>query len=111
MELIVAIVPDEDAGEITEALADKGYKSTRVSTASGFLKMGNTTLLIGVGSDHVEEVLGIIKSKCRPRTEPVPPSPARRPSGFPPLPSGEIKEVEVGGAVVFILEVKRFERF
>jgi len=111
MELIVAIVRDEDAGRITEALADKGYKSTRVSTASGFLKMGNTTLLIGVESDHVEEVLEIIKAKCRPRTEPVPPSPARRPSGFPPLPPREIKEVTVGGAVVFILEVKRFERF
>ena len=110
MDLIVAIVKDEDAGRVTEALAERGYKSTRISTASGFLKMSNTTLLIGIESEQVDDVLGIIKANCRVHAQPTPPPPPERPAGFPPLPPGERKAVEVGGAVVFILDVKRYER-
>ncbi len=110
MDLIVAIVKDEDAGRVTEALAERGYKSTRISTASGFLKMSNTTLLIGVESEQVDEVLGIIKTHCHPYTQLAPPPLAKRPQGFPPSLPTEAKEVKVGGAVVFVLEVKRFEK-
>ncbi len=110
MELVVAIVQDEDAGKITEALAKRGYKSTRVGTASGFLKMSNTTILVGVESSQVDEVLGIIKANCRPHTQPAPPPLSERPGGFPLFLPKERKEVEVGGAVIFVLGVKRFER-
>jgi uncharacterized protein YaaQ len=109
MDLILAIVRDEDAGRVTEALAERGYKSTRISTSSGFLMMSNTTLLIGVESEKVDEVLDIIKTKCRPYTEFAPPPPTERTLG-PPTPPSEKEEVKVGGAVVFILGVKRFEK-
>lgn len=109
MDLIMAIVGDEDAGRVTEALAERSYKSTRVSTASGFLKMSNTTLLIGVESDQVDEVLGIIRTNCRPHVELTPPLPTSRNLGPPSFPV-EKKEVEVGGAVVFVLGIKRFEK-
>jgi uncharacterized protein YaaQ len=109
MDLIVAIVGDEDAGRVTEALAGRGYKSTRINTASGFLKMSNTTLLIGVESDQVDEVLGIIRANCRPHVELAPPVPISKHLGPPSFPV-ETKQVEVGGAVVFVLGVKRFEK-
>jgi uncharacterized protein YaaQ len=109
MDLIMAIVGDEDAGKVTEALAERGHKSTRVSTASGFLKMSNTTLLIGVESDQVDEVLEIIKANCRSRIQPTPPLPISKNLGPPSFPV-ETREVEVGGAVVFVLGVKRFEK-
>jgi uncharacterized protein YaaQ len=109
MDLIMAIVGDEDAGRVTEALAERGYKSTKVSTASGFLKMSNTTLLVGVESDQVDEVLSIIKANCRPHIELAPPLPTNRNLGPPTFPT-ETEEVEVGGAVVFVLGVKRFEK-
>lgn len=109
MDLIMAIVRDEDAGKVTEALAERGYTSTRVSTASGFLKTSNTTLLIGVESSDVDEVLGIIKANCRSHIELTPPLPDKRTLGPPAFPV-ETREVEVGGAVVFVLDVKRFEK-
>ena len=109
MDLIVAIVGDEDAGKVTEALAERNFKSTRVSTASGFLKMSNTTVLIGAESDQVDEVLGIIKANCRSHVELTPPLPTSRNLGPPSFPV-EKKEVEVGGAVVFVLGIKRFEK-
>lgn len=109
MDLIVAIVRDEDAGKVTEALAERGYKSTRVSAASGFLKMSNTTLLIGVESAQVDEVLEIIKANCRSHIELTPPLPTTKNLGPPTFPV-ETRGVEVGGAVVFVLGVKRFEK-
>ena len=109
MDLIVAIVRDEDAGKVTEALAESGYISTRISTASGFLKMSNTTLLIGVESGEVDEVLGVINANCRPRIAPAPPLSTTKNLGPPTFPV-ETREVEVGGAVVFVLGVKRFEK-
>ena len=109
MDLIMAIVRDEDAGKVTEALAERGHKSTRISTASGFLKMSNTTLLIGAESGEVDEVLGIIKANCRPHIAPAPPLPTTNNLGPPSFPA-ETREVEVGGAVVFVLGVKRFEK-
>ncbi|MFQ6057343.1 MAG: cyclic-di-AMP receptor [Anaerolineae bacterium] len=110
MELIVAIVRDEDAGRVTKALTEKGYKSTRISTASGFLRMSNTTLLIGVESPQVDEVLEIIKANCHPHTEPAPPPPSDRPWGFPPPSPATVTEIEVGRAVIFVLDIKRYER-
>ncbi|MFQ5812973.1 MAG: cyclic-di-AMP receptor [Anaerolineae bacterium] len=109
MDLIMAIVGDEDAGRVTEALAERDFKSTRVGTVSGILKMSNTTLLIGVESDQVDEVLGIIKANCRPHIAPAPPLPPSKNLGPPSFPA-EATEVEVGGAVVFVLGVKRFEK-
>jgi len=109
MDLIMAIVRDEDAGKVTEALAERGHKSTRISTASGFLKMSNTTLLIGAEGNQVDEVLEIIKANCHPHIEFAPPLPPSKNLGPPSFPV-ETREVEVGGAVVFVLGVKRFEK-
>lgn len=109
MDLILAIVRDEDAGKVTEALAERGHRSTRVSTASGFLKMSNTTLLIGAESGEVDEVLEIIKANCCPHIELAPPLPSSNNLGPPSFPV-ETREVEVGGAIVFVLGVKRFEK-
>jgi uncharacterized protein YaaQ len=110
MELIVAIIQREDAEGLTDALAEKGYSFTRVGTISGLSKISNVILLIGVESVQIEEVMEIIKVNCRARTQLVSPPLPERPRGFPPLPPPEMREMEFGGAVVFVLDVKRFER-
>ena len=48
MKLIVAVVQDKDSVRLVEALVEKGYRSTKLASTGGFLKSGNTTLLIGV---------------------------------------------------------------
>jgi uncharacterized protein YaaQ len=80
-----------------------------ISTTGGFLREGNATLLIGVADENVEDVLKIIRESCHTRTQYVNPLPPTVESGelYMPTPI----EVQVGGAVVFILKVDRFERF
>ncbi|HEY8475518.1 MAG TPA: cyclic-di-AMP receptor [Chloroflexota bacterium] len=108
MKLIVAIVQSDDAGHLTDALTDRGYRATRIKTIGGFLKEANSTILVGVEDDQVEDVLEIIRENCVTRTQYVNPLPPVMEPGefYMPYPI----EVEVGGATVFILSVERFER-
>lgn len=48
MKLVIAIVQDDDAMDLIEELTDKNYRVTKLATTGGFLKSGNTTLMIGV---------------------------------------------------------------
>jgi uncharacterized protein YaaQ len=108
MKLVIAIVQDEDLDTLTEALISAGHRFTKVSTTGSFLRTGNSSLLIGVADEVVENVLAILKRTCRRRTQiAVPYSPALEP-GLLYMP--ENFEVEVGGAVVFVAHVSRFER-
>ena len=108
MKLVIAIVQDEDVDALTDALIADNHRFTKVSTTGSFLRTGNTSLLIGVPDEAVEPVLGILKRTCRRRTQiAVPYSPALEP-GLLYMP--ENFEVEVGGAVVFVANVARFER-
>ena len=108
MKLVIAIVQDEDTPALTEALVTAGYRFTKVSTTGSFLRTGNTSLLIGVEDSAVPAVMGVLRRTCRRRTQvAVPYSPALEP-GLLYMP--ENFEVEVGGAVVFVIDVEHFER-
>jgi uncharacterized protein YaaQ len=108
MKLIIAIVQDEDTPALTDALVAAGHRFTRVSTTGSFLRTGNTSLLIGVEDPDVPTVMSLLRRTCRRRTQvAVPYSPALEP-GLLYMP--ENFEVEVGGAIVFVIDVARFER-
>jgi len=108
MKLVVAIVHNEDAGVLVDALLEREYRATRLHSSGGFLKQSNATVIVGVDDPQVDEVLGIVRDNCHARTQIVNPMPPIMEPGefFMPYPL----EVEVGGATVFVLPVERFER-
>jgi uncharacterized protein YaaQ len=108
VKLVVAVVHNEDAGALVDALLDREYRATRLHSSGGFLKQSNATILLGVEEDQVDTVLGIVREICNARTQVVNPMPPIMEPGefFMPYPL----EVEVGGATVFVLPVDRFER-
>jgi uncharacterized protein YaaQ len=93
MNLILAILANEDADPVAGGLLAAGYRLTRLNTAGGFLRRGNVTLLIGVEPDKVDDVLRIIQANCRLRTEARPAA-----EGMP-----------MYSATVFVLEAARTE--
>lgn len=108
MKLITAIVQDEDLPTLLDGLIKSGFRATAIGSTGGFLRSGNSTLLIGVEDHQAGRVLSIIRERCRTRTQMMNPySPALEPGllYMPPQ-----IEVEVGGAVTFVQHVVRFER-
>ena len=106
-QLILAIVQDEDAGPVIEALTGEGFRATRISTVGGFLRKGNATILVGVERERIHRALLIIRDNCETRTEyfvPTAPGEVGEPYPLDPI------QVQVGGATVFVLDCERFER-
>ena len=106
-QLILAIVQDEDAGPVIEALTGDGFRATRINTVGGFLRKGNATILVGVERERLQRALLIVRDNCETRTEyfvPTAPGEVGEPYPLDPI------QVQVGGATIFVLDCERFER-
>ncbi|MEY7999411.1 cyclic-di-AMP receptor [Clostridium sp. Mt-5] len=108
MKLIIAIVQDDDAGDLLESLTEAGFGVTKLATTGGFLKAGNTTLMIGVEEKNVGKVISHIEEVCKTRKQVIttPSSVASSTGVYMPYPV----EVEVGGANIFVVDVDKFVR-
>lgn len=106
MKLVICIVQDDDAGDLIDVLTDKGLRVTKLATTGGFLKSGNTTLMIGIDEKDVDNVIKSIEDVCKTRQQVVTsPSPIAGSTGvYVPYPI----DVEVGGATIFVVDVDKF---
>ena len=109
MKLVLAIVQDKDADTLAKEFIQNDVRATKLATSGGFLRAGNTTFIVGIEDDRVEEALEIIKKTCESRKQFVstPVTLDISIDGGVPYPV----EVEVGGATVFVLPVEGFHQF
>ncbi|MTH55275.1 hypothetical protein GKZ89_17910 [Bacillus mangrovi] len=109
MKMIIAIVQDQDTNRLIKSLTDHKFRVTKLATSGGFLKSGNTTIMIGTDEVRVQKALQIIKDSSQSREQLVAPvSPmGGNADSYVPYPV----EVEVGGATVFVLPVDEFHQF
>jgi uncharacterized protein YaaQ len=122
MKLVVAIVQNEDADDLIDGLTAAHYGATRLASTGGFLRQGNTTIIVGVPDEAVQNVLTIVaqhsQSRRQPVTNPFPDSTAisSRKSGNPleqfidQSLTGKSPEIQTGRATVFVLNLDRYER-
>jgi uncharacterized protein YaaQ len=108
LKLVTAIIHDDDAHKVMDELSSRGFRVTKLASTGGFLKSGNTTLIIGAEEEKVEEVITIIENKCKSRKQV---TTANFPltsvaDGYVPYPI----EVTVGGATIFVLDVEQFKK-
>lgn len=107
MKLIIAIINNDDALYVQEALNENGYYVTKLSSTGGFLKKGNTTILIGTEKEKVDKAIEIINKHARKR---VVKSPTLPPSEMGEFYNPIMVDVLVGGATIFVVDVERFEK-
>ena len=109
MKLLFAIVQNEDAKKLIRALNSAGLMVTRISTTGGFMQGGNTTVMMGLDDDKLDEAMEIIKRESKTRKQytvaPQAAIPGYTYTDATPL------QITVGGAVVFIVDVWRYEHF
>ena len=104
MKLILAIVSNEDSSNLMTELNKANFQVTRLATTGGFLRAGNTTLIVGTEDDRVDAVLDIIRNESRQRTEVIPSTATYDVGRYASFPV----EVQVGGATVFVIDVEQF---
>lgn len=106
MKLVIAIVNDDDSDDLIDVLNENKFGVTKLATTGGFLKAGNTTLIIGVEKESLDKVINIIKDICKKRKETVTtPAPITGNAGLCmqyPI------EIQVGGATIFVVDVDQF---
>ncbi len=107
-KLVFAIINDEDSPHLMSAMNQAGFQVTKLNSTGGFLRSGNTTLMMVVEQEKMEELLDIIRKYSSSRKVSV--NANMTPSGiggsFIPYPV----EVQVGGATVFSVNVDQFEK-
>ncbi|MER3421063.1 MAG: hypothetical protein C4290_11310 [Chloroflexota bacterium] len=107
-KLLIIIISDTDADGLVRAMVQRGLAATKIGSTGGFLRRGNTTLLVGVPASEVETVITLVGRTCPARTELL--TLGALPFGGETPFISEPVEVRVGGAVIFVLNVERFER-
>lgn len=103
-KLLVAVVHELDADKVISALEKAGHRVTSVPSTGGFLRMNNSTLLIGVDDEAVSGVLAILEQEC-----------SSREIELPLVVAGRLKDtlpnvIRHGGATVFIADLEGIVR-
>ena len=57
-KLIITIVQNDDADSVVDALLESDFRATRLASTGGFLRRGNTTLMIGAQTDQAVPLPG-----------------------------------------------------
>lgn len=104
MKLILVIVSNDDSSPVMKELLKQKFFCTKLSSSGGFLKHGNTTLMIGAEDNNVDRIVEIVSKFSKTRQEIVPNSIVNEFGMYSTAPL----EVTVGGGTIFIMDVEKF---
>ncbi|MEW6717110.1 MAG: cyclic-di-AMP receptor [Chloroflexota bacterium] len=71
MKMIVAILDDEDAEVVIQALHEADFIVSCIDSTGGFLRQGTSTLMIGSDETRIDQAIQIINTHCAPTIEPI----------------------------------------
>ena len=61
MKLLVFVTESALADPTVDALVEQGFRVTRLASTGGFLRKGNTTLLVGVEENLIDRAISLVK--------------------------------------------------
>ena len=108
MQAMLVIVQSQDTNTVLDRLETLKLPCLlSIASSGGFLREGNSALLLATRSEQSAQVMAALRDTCHQRTTFVP---AYYIEATPTLSTFPI-EVEVGGATIFSCEIERFEEF
>ncbi len=69
MKLIITIIPDSVTDTVSLALTSQKFRVTQIASTGGFLRKGNSTLLIGVEDENLDEAMNILQENVKKSNE------------------------------------------
>ena len=98
-KLVLAILQGEDYEDTVYELNQNGFFVTMLSSTGGFLKKHSTTIMIGVEEPRQRKAT-VYQSFSIPMGHP-----------YPPLMPATPVVQDVGGVVVFVMDLQHMEKF
>ena len=110
-KLILAILQGDDYADTVDELNQNGFFVTILSSTGGFLKKKSVTVMIGVEEEKVQQVLDILK-QCAGRRQQLTYSDVSMSTSVhaPQIPMVPVP-MNVGGVVVFVLDLDSLQKF
>lgn len=105
-QLVILTTAGGQAGELTRVLIRDGFYVTQIASSGGMIEETAVSLLIGLDRVRLPRLLEHIRARCRTQTRYIPAHLEVAPAEIQPL----AIETQVGGAIVYGLEVERFEQ-
>jgi uncharacterized protein YaaQ len=105
-QMVIATVAGDQAGELTQHLTEDGFYFTQVDSRGGLLEEPTICLLIGLNHARLERLLTHLRECCHARRRFIPVQVEAAPLQIQP----SMIEAEVGGAIIYVLNVERFEQ-
>lgn len=66
MKMLLMIVADTEAEAVMTKLVENEFRVTQVASTGGFLRRGNSTMMVGTEDHRVEEAIDLVRSACAP---------------------------------------------
>ena len=109
MHLVILIIDKKDGNRLMDELNLNNIRSTKISSTGGFMNSGNITLFIGIEEEEISKVLHIVKTACSKRESC---EDVYYPSSYDSYITGSNNfiEIEIGGAVAFVIKVEQYFR-
>lgn len=110
-KLLLAVLQGDDYLDTIDELNRNGFFATVLSSTGGFLRKKSVTVMIGVEAERAQQVLDILK-QCAGRRQQMTYSDLSMSAGGPnPVMPMMPVQMNVGGAVVFTLDLESIQKF
>ncbi|MBI4926217.1 MAG: cyclic-di-AMP receptor [Anaerolineae bacterium] len=105
--LLYVIVSGLQADKLTRQLAQNNFYFTKIDSSGGIIQEPMVCLLIGLDTARKPALIDLVNECCRPYRHYIPTQMAPQP-GYAELP---MIEAQLGGAIIYSMNVERFEQF
>jgi uncharacterized protein YaaQ len=105
-QLFIVSVLGEQSSELRHRLIRDGFQITEMNSSGGLVQELQVSLLIGLNHSRQAQLLQHIRECCRRQRRFLP----TQFEGSPTVFHSAVIEAEVGGAMIYVLDVERFEQ-
>jgi uncharacterized protein YaaQ len=105
-QLVFIAVSERQGEDLMQALVKERFYFTKIDSSGMLFQEPNLCLLIGLNNIRLAGLLELVNQYCQPHQEYVPVQ-FNSPAGLPPL---SMIEARAGGALIYLLDVERFEQ-
>jgi uncharacterized protein YaaQ len=104
--LAILLVSGHQSSKLQDRLIEEGFALTEIDSFGGVLQEPTKCLLVGMNRDQMASLLEMVRQCCKPFRRFLPVQVGLS-EGLANLP---MVEVQLGGAIIYLLNVERFER-